>query len=175
MKPSARAAAARFALLLSALSLAALSLSCAAKRPASSLGALDYASWARTTETPLDFPIPGHESRHRRIFINAAGAEHRRSGGRSDYPDGTIVVKEIFGGLDAPAPGEKPVALDIMVKDRSAPDARGGWRWIVRDAAAGTDSVFSGDFCAVCHAEASKPHPYGDRNRNSEERDYLFY
>jgi len=62
-----------------------------------------------------------------------------------------------------------------MVKDRRAADARGGWRWIVRDGTSGKDSVFTGDFCAVCHVEASKPNPYGDRNRGSQERDYLFY
>lgn len=158
--------------------LAALWLSvfgCAPKRTEAKLDLGAYTGWERTTAVELDFPIPGHESHYRRIFINKAGSDYRKSGGRSDYPDGTVVVKEIFDGLGVPEPDEQPISLDMMVKDRDAPDARGGWRWVIRDQRSGTDTVFTGDFCAVCHVEASKPNPYGDRNPRAENRDYLFY
>lgn len=158
------------------ISLIALAtLSCAKREAAGPLLEINYAGWEKTTDAPLDFPIPGHESRHRVIYMNRIGMEHRGKGLRSDYPDGTIVLKEIYEGLEAPAAGEKPVMLDIMIKDRDASDARGGWRWIVRDGASGTDSVITGDFCAVCHVEANRPHPYGDKNPTGADRDYLFY
>lgn len=158
--------------------LAAAALAAAACSPKPQQAALDiggYQGWERTTRIELDYPIPGHESHYRRIYINPVGAEYRRTGNRGDYPDGTIVVKEIFEGLEPPEGGRGPISLDIMVKDRKAPDARGGWRWIIRDMRGGTDTAFTGDFCAVCHVEASRPHPYGDRNPNAEDRDYLFY
>lgn len=157
------------------LGAAILLVGCAPKEAGSDLGRLDYSAWEKTTEAALNFPIPGHENHYRRIFINDIGAKYRKSGKRDDYPEGTIVVKEVFEGLDDPTEGKKPITLDIMVKRKNAPDSRGGWRWIVRDAGTGSDMVFKGDFCAVCHSEASKPHPYGDKNPNSENRDYLFY
>ena len=33
----------------------------------------DYRSWKRTTDETLDYPIPGHMDRLRRIYINAVG------------------------------------------------------------------------------------------------------
>jgi hypothetical protein len=154
---------------------AVTALSCAKKEAAGPLLEINYSNWEKTTDTSLNFPIPGHESRHRIIYMNRIGMDHRKSGKRSDYPEGTIVLKEIYEGLDAPAAGERPLMLDIMIKDRNAEDARGGWRWIVRDGASGADKVITGDFCAVCHAEANRPHPYGDKNAAGEDRDYLFY
>ncbi|MFA6507231.1 MAG: cytochrome P460 family protein [Treponemataceae bacterium] len=152
-----------------------LATGCAPKDAGSGLGVLDYSVWEKTTNVELDFPIPGHENHYRKIFINKIGAEYRKTGERGEYPDGTIVVKEIYEGLTDPKEDRKPVTLDIMAKDKKAPDSRGGWRWIVRDVPSGKDMVFKGDFCAACHAEASRPHPYGDRNPTAQNRDHLFY
>ena len=155
---------------------------CAERKTAARLDLSNYASWEPTTQTALNFPIPGHESHFRRIYMNKVGMDYRRSkeaamttGEAMDYPDGTIVVKEVYGGLENPTPGEQPLNLDVMVKNRTAGDTLGGWRWVVRDFKSGMDMVMIGDFCANCHNGANEKHPYGDKNPNSDFRDFLFY
>ncbi|HCM27663.1 MAG: hypothetical protein A2Z99_09630 [Treponema sp. GWB1_62_6] len=162
-----------------ALLSAAVLFSCAGKAAVPAVAIDGYRTWDRTTLAPLNFPIPGHESHYRRIFMNPVGSAYRASHGSRDapfdYPDGTVVVKEIFDGLDVPASDEAPVAFTLMVKNRASHDARGGWLWIVRDAASGKDTVFTGDFCVNCHGGANESHPYGDKNAKSTFRDYMFY
>jgi len=157
-------------------------MGCASRKAAQDLDLSGYANWERTTQVPLNFPIPGHESHYRRIYMNKVGMDYRRSTGAVvnsgealEYPDGTIVVKEIYGGLEDPAPGEQPITLDIMVKDKAASDTLGGWRWLIGDPKNGNEMVMSGDFCANCHNGANERHPYGDRNTGNAFRDFLFY
>ena len=161
----------------------ALALGVSACSPAKPKLAVDlsgYTAWERTTSSPLDFPIPGHENNHRRIYMNKIGMDYRRTASADpaqamDYPEGAIVVKEIYSGLGEPGPNAVPKSLDIMVKDTKNKDNRGSWVWIVRDTASGSDMVFKGDFCANCHNGANEKHPYGDRNLSGTFRDFLFY
>ena len=160
------------------LAAAALSgLSCARPAPRPLVPA-DYATWERTTAQVLDYPVPGHEEHHRRIYLNPIGEEVRvtERQGRTfyDYPEGTVIVKEIFAGLK-PRPGEAPFQLTVMIKKPLDPLARGGWLWVVRDTASGQEKVIDYEFCYDCHANANEPHPYGDKNPNGEFRDYLFF
>jgi hypothetical protein len=157
-------------------------MGCTPRKTVQDLDLSDYAGWERTTQVPLNFPIPGHESNYRRIFMNKVGIDYRKAMGAAfssgqvmEYPDGTIVVKEIYGGLDDPAPGEEPITLDIMVKDKAAIDTLGGWRWLIGDPKNGNEMVMSGDFCANCHNGANEKHPYGDKNTGNAFRDFLFY
>jgi len=138
----------------------------------------DYAGWARTTEEILDYPIPGHEDRGRRIYINPRGRQVRvgsESGRVSwSYPEGTVIIKEIFGGLEI-READKPVMLTAMVKDPEHPQARGGWVWVMKDLSAGDERIIDWEFCIDCHANANEPHPYGDKNEANEFRDYVFF
>lgn len=163
-----------------ALSVALLAGTCSPKTAQGIPDTAGYEGWEKTTEEALDFPIPGHLNHFRRIYINDLGAAYRRTAAAQgladlDYPDGTLVVKEIYGGLDEPEPGEKPISLDIMEKRRGAADALGGWRWIVVDTVQGTARVMTGDFCFTCHKGANERHPYGDKNPEGRRRDFLFY
>jgi hypothetical protein len=139
---------------------------------------VDYAGWARTTMKVLDYPIPGHEDRGRRIYINSTGTGVRVSSetGRVtwSYPAGSIIIKEIFGGLEI-GEADKPVMLTAMIKEPEHPQARGGWVWVMKDLASGGERVIDWEFCVDCHANANEPHPYGDKNEGNEFRDYVFF
>jgi len=156
---------------------ALLALSCARPAPRAPVPA-DYASWERTTTAVLDYPVPGHEEHHRRIFINRIGQGMRREvrQGRvvHDYPEGTVIVKEIYAGLQL-RQGEAPFQLTVMIKKPKDPLARGGWLWVVRDMASGQETVIDYEFCFDCHSNANEPHPYGDKNPGGEFRDYVFF
>lgn len=139
----------------------------------------DYRSWRQTTNIPLNYPIPGHESHFRRIFINATGEQVQRSekNGRAfyEFPEGTMIVKEIYDGLDTPQPNALPVLLDMMFKQPQHPQARGGWVWAVKNVQTGETRIFGQELCVDCHANANERHPYGDRNPNEEFRDYTYF
>ncbi len=168
-------AAARVVALLAPAAAALLALSCA--RPAPRLVPADYASWERVTEQDLDYPVPGHEDHRRRIYVNKIGEAVRitERQGRvfHDYPEGTVIVKEVYAGLQL-RPGETPFQLLAMVKKPQDPLARGGWLWVVRDTASGQEKVIDYEYCYDCHDNANEPHPYGDKNPRGEFRDYVF-
>jgi hypothetical protein len=138
----------------------------------------DYASWKRTTDEVLDYPIPGHQDRLRIPRMNDIGFSAKptvENGKRRwSFPEGTVIVKEVFR-TPRPAPGEGPVQLTIMVKASRDLRAQGGWLWVTRDLPGGTDAIFMGTFCITCHANANEKHPYGDRNPTEEFRDYVYF
>jgi hypothetical protein len=138
----------------------------------------DYHSWKRTTEVVLDYPIPGHQDRFRIPRMNAVGFTAKptvdNDRRRWDFPEGTIIVKEVYK-TTKPARGEEPIQLTIMVKAPKDPRSQGGWLWITRDLPNGTEAVFMGNFCITCHANANEKHPYGDGNPNEEFRDYVYF
>ena len=138
----------------------------------------DYASWARTTQLELNYPIPGHMEHYRRIYINEKGkgvtTEIRKDRLYYEYPKGTIIVKEVFPTL-TPAADEKPMALTVMVKDPDNPESRGGWVWVAKNMQTAVETVFNYEFCFDCHTNANEVHPYGDKNPNNEFRDYVYF
>jgi len=138
----------------------------------------DHNGWNRTTEIELNYPIPGHESHYRRIYINEMGMTYSVSekDGRvyHEYPKGTVIIKDVYPGLTLEE-GDEPVMQTVMLKDREDPRNRGGWLWIVRDLKKGTETVMDDQFCLGCHSNANETHPYGDKNENEEFRDYVFF
>ena len=138
----------------------------------------DYPTWRRTTNVILDYPIPGHQNRFRIPRMNGVGFTAKpiiENGKRRwDFPEGTVIVKEVYQ-TPKPEPGEAPIQLTIMVKAPKDPHAQGGWLWITRDLPNGKESVFMGNFCITCHANANEKHPYGDGNPNEEFREYVYF
>jgi len=138
----------------------------------------DYSGWSRTTEEELDYPIPGHESHYRRIFINDIGKTYTitESDGRTihEYPEKTIIIKDIYPGLTY-EPGDEPVMQTVMIKNSEHEHSRGGWLWVVKDPETGTETVMDDPFCLTCHSSANEKHPYGDKNTDDEYRDYVFF
>ncbi len=151
--------------------------SCARKTPAP-LVPDGYSSWPRTTPLDLTEPIPGHEDRGRRIFVNVIGENftHSEKGGTRmvEFPGGTIIVKEIYDRAPDPF-ARPPIMLTVMKKDPDDPRSLGGWLWIVKDLSTGNEQVMTNTFCVTCHANANESHPYGDKNPEKEFRDYVFY
>ena len=96
------------------------------------------------------------------------------AGGRVAFPDGTVIAKEIFA-VTSPGPADKPVMITGMVKAPGDPDARSGWLWLTKDLASGKESVYTGDFCVRCHANANEMHPYGSKNPSGAFSDYVFF
>jgi hypothetical protein len=137
----------------------------------------DYQSWNSTIDAPLRYPIPGHESGTRLIFINKTGEgvsvameEGRMS---YDYPVGTKIVKEVY--RNNREPDGHPDQVLLMLKAPENEMSRGGWVWVVKDPSTGEETVIDYEFCVDCHANANEPHPYGDRNEQNEFRDYAFF
>jgi hypothetical protein len=173
MRPSHRSARSCFSLFLFA-ALPLLSVSCKPKETAAPLVPADYAAWKKTTAVQLDYPIPGHESSVRTIFMNGEGFQFQHDAAGVEFPPGTVIVKEIRP-LGAAAAGLPAPMLTVMEKRPEDERARGGWLWIVRDTATRADTLFTSDFCLRCHGNANESHPYADRNPSGEFRDYVFF
>ena len=138
----------------------------------------EYSAWESPTDTELNYPIPGHVEQYRRIFINPTGTkvgkEVRQNRIHHSYPDGTIIIKDIYATL-TPAPDENPIKQTVMIKAPNHPKSRGGWLWIVKDVKTSAETVIDYEFCFDCHANANEEHPYGDKNRKGEYREYVFF
>ena len=128
--------------------------------------------------SPSIIPIPGHMDRLRIPRMNAVGftAKPAMDNGRMqwDFPPGTIIVKEVYR-TSTPRPDEQPIQLTIMVKSPRDPHSQGGWIWLTRDLPDGKETVFTGNYCITCHANANEKHPYGDTNPKEEFRDYVYF
>lgn len=154
---------------------AALAVSACSEPESEPLGDVDYQGWRQSTSAVLNFPVPGHGTGLRRIFVNDAGYElPLADDGSTTYPEGTMFVKEVYGNPD-PDPDAEPAMLTIMLKDETDPRNRGGWVWLVRDPASGEETVFDEEFCVTCHANANEEHPYGTGNEDRVFRDYVFH
>src|SRR6056297_870267 len=143
----------------------------------------NYREWPKTTDTKLQFPIPGHEDNLRKIYINPQGLEYQttKAGDTTEagtnryfFPEGTVIVKEIYQGFN-PGPKAAPAQLTVMVKKPEHPQAQGGWLWIVAPSAEGQENIVENEFCLTCHSNANEQHPYADGNPQEEFRDYVFY
>jgi hypothetical protein len=139
----------------------------------------DYDQWERTEKEVLKYQIPGHDNDYREIYINEIGEKvietvDRNGIGSYNYPEGTIIIKEIFKAQGY-SENSKPYKLTCMVKDPKNPKARGGWVWVMKNLPKGDETVIDFAFCVTCHANANEPHPYGDKNPESEFRDYVFF
>jgi hypothetical protein len=137
----------------------------------------EYRRWEQPIEETLDYPIPGHENNRRRVFISPAGtgvsASRRQTRVYWEYPEGTIIVKEIIAGLQGPD-SDVPFQITAMIKAAEDPRSRGGWVWVVKSLDGGEETIVDWEFCFDCHANANEPHPYGDGNPQNEFRDYVF-
>jgi hypothetical protein len=153
-------------------------VSCTPPQKSVVYAAPDYPTWRRTTDVVLDYPIPGHQDRLRIPRMNAIGfsAKPTLDGSkmRWDFPPGTVIVKEVYAE-EKPAAGEAPMQLTIMAKAPKDPRSQGGWLWLTRSLPDGQETVFMGNYCITCHANANEKHPYGDHNPAEEFRDYVFF
>jgi hypothetical protein len=138
----------------------------------------EYVSWRATTDVVLNYPIPGHMNRFRLPRMNDLGfsAVPKTVGGKLhwDFPEDTVIVKEVYA-TSKPGPGDKPIQLTIMAKDPGDRRALGGWLWYTKVLPDGKETLFPGNYCITCHANANEQHPYGDGNPNEEFRDYVYF
>lgn len=138
----------------------------------------EYLEWERPIPVILDYPIPGHEDNRRRIFINPSGTEVRIESRENrvywEYPEGTIILKEIIPGLDGRVT-DAPFQITAMIKAPEDPLSRGGWLWVTKRLDNQEETIVDWEFCFDCHANANEPHPYGDGNQGNEFRDYVFH
>lgn len=152
--------------------------SCAKGSDGKSFVPEEYSDWSRVNQEELNYPIPGHESHYRIVYINEKGKEvqTREENGNTAYrfPEGTIIVKEAYPTLQKEE-GDKPIQLTIMIKDPDHEKARGGWLWVVNNLQEKSETVVPHEFCITCHANANEKHPYGDNNPDDEFRDYVFF
>jgi hypothetical protein len=136
----------------------------------------DYASWTRTVEELLNYPVPAKMGPVRQIFINDQGLEasiiNSEGERRLEYPEGTILVKQIYDSLDQASTGE-PAGVLAMEKLPNDPRNRGGWVWsmLTED---GTVVVVESDFCVTCHNSANRNHRYSEEYE-AFYQDYVFF
>ncbi len=139
----------------------------------------DYRNWNLATDTLLNYSIPGHEDHFRRMYINPSGERFNiiQKNGRAyyEFPEGTVIVKEIYAGLEEPASQELPILLTVMMKASEHPESRGGWLWLSQNYETKETHVIDYEYCVDCHANANESHPYGDKNPDNEFRDYVYF
>ncbi len=140
--------------------------------------AAEYHAWKMTTDL-LNYAVPGHLDNCRVVYINAIGEQvhilDEQARRTYEYPEGTVIIKEIYNGFDPPEPGEEPTALTLMIKAPHHPQARHGWLWVQRTFHPQKDTIITQALCVDCHANANEPHPYGDQNVNNEDRDFVYF
>jgi len=157
---------------------AAVAVAACEKKAEGPLVPADYRGWTRVPAEPLRYPIPGHLDNARVAYINPIGMQavsETRDGRVFDrYPEGTVIVKEIFSSLQADVT-KTPQRLTVMIKASGDKRTRGGWLWVVADPSTGREEIIDWEFCYECHAAANEPHPYGDKNPNGEYRDFAFF
>lgn len=154
--------------------LATLAVGCTPEEEARLLD-VEYRGWRQSTNATLNFPVPGHGSGLRRVFVDDTGFETDiAEDGSITYPAGTIFIKEIYAEPDPPEDAE-PVSLAGMVKAPDDPRSRGGWIWISRNPESGAETILQEEFCVTCHANANETHPYGAGNSMERFRDYIFH
>jgi hypothetical protein len=140
----------------------------------------DYDSWSRVKTEELDYPIPGHESHYRIIYINKEKIEdyltvqEDNGKNRYEFKAGTIIVKDVFPSLQK-QDSDEPFQLTAMIKAPDEAQSRGGWLWVVKDLETQEEKIIDHEFCITCHANANESHPYGDNNPDEEFRDYVFF
>ena len=127
----------------------------------------DYRSWKSSHDGFLKYPIPGHMDNYRKIYFNDKASN---VGPGEDYPDGTVIIKEIYKQNST----ERPFQLTVMIKDHASPQAVGGWVWVVKNDDDPVEHVITGEFCFTCHTDANVSQPYGDGNPDKQFRDYVF-
>jgi hypothetical protein len=139
----------------------------------------DYRTWRQTTDIVFDYPVPGHEDHFRKIYINPLGENftivEKNNRSYCEFPEGTIIVKEIYANLNVPAPQTLPVLLAVMIKNSAHPEARSGWLWLSQNYDTKETNIIDYEFCVDCHANANERHPYGDKNPDEEFRDFVFF
>ena len=121
------------------------------------LDARDYKSWGLRLPQLSDF-IPGHGSSVRLIYVNPTGRSYAH-GGR--YPEGTVIVKEIYARKDDGSKGGLKY-VGIMRKTATPPEGvptGGGWIFTQVSGVAAVQagkSERSRDLCwDSCHRQGS--------------------
>ena len=164
--------------------LCATAFLCACSRTSRPLLEYDYPDWTQLHDEPITEPIPGHSSGIRTMYINPTGTAVTVTEGEArtvwDYPDGTVIIKEVAMPTEAGAAGEPSMLLG-MIKDPAHPQAQGEWVWVMRNPHTGEETIFDSEFCITCHADANErrtaddPLPIGIPNPDRAFRDYVFY
>jgi hypothetical protein len=134
---------------------ALLAAGCPAPVDTSGLPSADgYADWADPIVT--SGPVPGHGDTNRIIYVNELGRAYPHAG---EYPNGTVLVKEIYDKSDSGAWGDlRYVALMRRIGDPAAYDVPAdqldeGWLFSEADEPGGDEVRL--DLCwAKCHKAA---------------------
>jgi hypothetical protein len=108
----------------------------------------DYTSWKR-----LDVrgPAPGHGDTYRIIYANPIAGDPTRTA--SDYPDGSVIVKEIRDDVDG-QPGDLRYVA-IMRRDLADPSLADEGRWLFTMAAEPGGAEEKPSYCwSRCHRAA---------------------
>jgi hypothetical protein len=133
-----------------------------------------YRSWQSWPEEPIDTPVPGHRDTVRLIYISPEAMKVVvDSEGGANYPDGSVIVKEVYPSLDAVSAG-RPNRLTVMVKRPDLDEALDGWIWLTKDPDEEREKIIDHQFCVECHEGANSSHPYGDGNPAGVFRDFVF-
>lgn len=103
---------------------------------------LNYRGFARAPGYETRQPSNASHGNAVDIYVNDVVAQALASGGVSEWPQGSLIVKDGFDGSD----------LDLVAAMEKRSD---GWFWVEWDAEG--DSSFSGkpDICIDCHSAGS--------------------
>jgi hypothetical protein len=136
----------------------------------------NYRNWKKPVSEVLTNTVPGHGDRARVIYANDKAyqvTKEKMQDGRLryDYPDGTVIIKEIYASVDDV--NKASPQLTIMVKRRTSEKAANGWLYYVQPPN-GEVMLVGNKLCTGCHDAANEPHPYFDKNASENFRDYIF-
>jgi hypothetical protein len=154
-----------------------IALSCAEEKLTLYNVPKDYRLWKKPVTKVLDYPVPGHGATFRVIYANDLSFKAKRSkdanyNERIDFPDGSIVIKEVYKKREDI--NLKEPQLTIMIKDTGNKDALDGWLYYVKNPKDKQAKLISGRMCIGCHEAANDKHPYFNGNPKGIFCDYIF-
>lgn len=126
---------------------------------------VDYRSWYKVTPEPVTGDPTGSldgvhegEDAYRVVYVNSVGEAVNRGEEDFPYPEGSILVKETYGSLEA-AENDRGAALTVMKKlPEGSSQGTGDWEYINGAMGIGlmrgAEDTRWGDFCGDCHARA---------------------
>lgn len=138
----------------------------------------DYKSWHKPLAKPIEYKVVGHGNSRRIIYANRlalqAGYVEDNFGKQAvSYPDGAIIIKEIYPKKDSGGYESQP-QLVAMVKNRAHKQSQDGWLYYSKGQNNPQPKLITSRICSGCHEAANESHPYFDGNPENTFRDYVF-
>jgi hypothetical protein len=114
------------------------------------------------------------EKGYREVFVNKTGEKTMKGKSPYVYPEGTVIVREVYGDRKAWEAKKTPVlTISIKLAKGAAPDSK-DWEYVLavpgKKEQRGRGKSETGQFCTKCHLNAMQSNDYHFTNASFFEK-----